>query len=56
MNGEDMDIVCNVMELTDTLRFAEKSITELSGGERQRYLARALAQTPEFWFLDEALF
>lgn len=55
VKGEDLKIVHKCMELTDTLEFLDKPITELSGGERQRViLAKSLAQTPEIIFLDEA--
>lgn len=52
---EDHEIVDDCMKSTDTLKFADLSITAISGGERQRVmLAKVLAQTPQILFLDEA--
>ncbi|WP_041284756.1 ABC transporter ATP-binding protein [Desulfoscipio gibsoniae] len=51
----DMDIIYRCLELTDTLQFADCLITEVSGGEKQRVIfAKALAQSPQVLFLDEA--
>jgi iron complex transport system ATP-binding protein len=50
----DYEIAYHAMELTNTLTFANRKITELSGGERQRvWISRALAQEPLMMLLDE---
>ena len=50
----DLQIVEEVMKLTNISYLAERTVNELSGGEFQRVLiARALAQDPKVLLLDE---
>ncbi len=50
----DMDLIQEIMDLTEISHLRKKKIAHLSGGERQRvFIARALAQDTPLLFLDE---
>lgn len=53
-NNDDVEIVYEAMEMTNTLKLKDRLITEISGGERQRvFIAKALAQKSSIILLDE---
>ncbi|OHB54312.1 MAG: hypothetical protein A2Y07_02585 [Planctomycetes bacterium GWF2_50_10] len=53
---DDLAIVNEALEATETAQFAKRHLYQLSGGERQRvFVARALAQQTPILLLDEPM-
>jgi len=54
LKRNDLDVIENVLALTEVSTLRERRISELSGGERQRaILAQSFAQEPRLLLLDE---
>ncbi|MEL7145124.1 MAG: ABC transporter ATP-binding protein, partial [Bacteroidota bacterium] len=50
----DVDAAMNALELVGMADYAKRQISQLSGGQQQRvFLARALAQQADLYFMDE---
>ena len=50
----DRDVACECLEKVKMLPYASRQISNLSGGQQQRvFLARALAQESDLYFMDE---
>ena len=54
LRKQDHEIVISCLKKVELLDFADRHISELSGGQKQRvFIARALAQEAEIYFMDE---
>lgn len=54
LNKEDKEIVVDCLSRVEMTDFANRHISELSGGQKQRvFIARALAQEADIYFMDE---
>jgi manganese/zinc/iron transport system ATP- binding protein len=54
LTTQDHDIVAQAMERVGISTLANRQVSELSGGQQQRvFLARALAQDADIYFMDE---
>ena len=52
--AEDEEKIRWALEITDTLKYRDKPVSELSGGQKQRvFIAMSLAQDTKVLFLDE---